>query len=191
MHQPDWRLLRSPDQVALTAKQRACQERSENAQDYSSSLMECTYSTCSRHRVLFMTHGTANRPRADRRAVHPTGRAVGGHRWIDAFTIASIFPVSTRCEYCLHVNIPQTRSTPPVRTPDAPDSPPIACTSMFSSVIVCGATIPLVVPIVDTRVCDGRNHMSRRVAVIGLDCAEPSLVFERWRDELPTFRALM
>ena len=33
--------------------------------------------------------------------------------------------------------------------------------------------------------------MSRRVAVIGLDCAEPSLVFERWRDELPTFRALM
>ncbi|MCO5176898.1 MAG: alkaline phosphatase family protein [Thermomicrobiales bacterium] len=33
--------------------------------------------------------------------------------------------------------------------------------------------------------------MGRRVAVIGLDCAEPSLVFEQWRDELPNFRALM
>jgi len=31
----------------------------------------------------------------------------------------------------------------------------------------------------------------RKVLVIGLDCAEPSLVFERWRDELPTLRRLM
>ncbi len=31
----------------------------------------------------------------------------------------------------------------------------------------------------------------RKVLVIGLDCAEPSLVFEQWRDELPTFRRLM
>jgi predicted AlkP superfamily phosphohydrolase/phosphomutase len=31
----------------------------------------------------------------------------------------------------------------------------------------------------------------RRVLVIGLDCAAPELVFERWRDELPTFRRLM
>jgi predicted AlkP superfamily phosphohydrolase/phosphomutase len=30
-----------------------------------------------------------------------------------------------------------------------------------------------------------------RVAVIGLDCAEPSLVFDRWRDELPNFRRLI
>ncbi len=30
----------------------------------------------------------------------------------------------------------------------------------------------------------------RRVAVIGLDCAEPSLVFERWRDDLPNLRSL-
>lgn len=33
--------------------------------------------------------------------------------------------------------------------------------------------------------------MSRRVAVIGLDCAEPSLVFDRWLDELPNLRALV
>ena len=31
----------------------------------------------------------------------------------------------------------------------------------------------------------------RRVFVIGLDCAEPTLVFERWRDDLPTLRQLM
>jgi predicted AlkP superfamily phosphohydrolase/phosphomutase len=30
-----------------------------------------------------------------------------------------------------------------------------------------------------------------RVAVIGLDCAEPSLVFGRWRDELPNIRSLV
>jgi predicted AlkP superfamily phosphohydrolase/phosphomutase len=30
-----------------------------------------------------------------------------------------------------------------------------------------------------------------KVLVIGLDCAEPALVFERWRDELPNLRALM
>jgi predicted AlkP superfamily phosphohydrolase/phosphomutase len=35
--------------------------------------------------------------------------------------------------------------------------------------------------------------MSRieKVAVIGLDCAEPSLVFERWRDDLPNLAGLM
>ena len=33
--------------------------------------------------------------------------------------------------------------------------------------------------------------MSRRVAVIGLDCAEPQLVFERWRGELPNLSRLM
>ena len=31
----------------------------------------------------------------------------------------------------------------------------------------------------------------RRLFVIGLDCAEPSLVFERWRDQLPTLSRLM
>jgi predicted AlkP superfamily phosphohydrolase/phosphomutase len=30
-----------------------------------------------------------------------------------------------------------------------------------------------------------------KVMIIGLDCAEPSLVFDRWRDELPTLSALM
>lgn len=30
-----------------------------------------------------------------------------------------------------------------------------------------------------------------KVAVIGLDCCEPSLVFERWRDDLPNLRRLM
>lgn len=30
-----------------------------------------------------------------------------------------------------------------------------------------------------------------RLAIIGLDCAEPSLVFERWRADLPTFARLM
>jgi predicted AlkP superfamily phosphohydrolase/phosphomutase len=33
--------------------------------------------------------------------------------------------------------------------------------------------------------------MSGRVAVIGLDCAEPSLVFDRWLDELPNVRSLV
>lgn len=33
--------------------------------------------------------------------------------------------------------------------------------------------------------------MSRRVAVIGLDCAEPQLVFEQWREELPNLNRLM
>lgn len=31
----------------------------------------------------------------------------------------------------------------------------------------------------------------RKVCVIGLDCAEPSLVFEQWRDELPNLKQLM
>jgi predicted AlkP superfamily phosphohydrolase/phosphomutase len=31
----------------------------------------------------------------------------------------------------------------------------------------------------------------RKVLVIGLDCAEPSLVFDRWREELPNFNRLM
>jgi predicted AlkP superfamily phosphohydrolase/phosphomutase len=30
-----------------------------------------------------------------------------------------------------------------------------------------------------------------KVFVVGLDCAEPSLVFDRWRDQLPTLRRLM
>lgn len=30
-----------------------------------------------------------------------------------------------------------------------------------------------------------------KVAIIGLDCGEPSLFFERWIDDLPTFRRLM
>jgi predicted AlkP superfamily phosphohydrolase/phosphomutase len=33
--------------------------------------------------------------------------------------------------------------------------------------------------------------VSGRVAVIGLDCAEPRLVFERWREELPNLSQLM
>jgi len=33
--------------------------------------------------------------------------------------------------------------------------------------------------------------MPRKVMLIGLDCAEPSLVLERWRDELPTLSGLM
>lgn len=32
---------------------------------------------------------------------------------------------------------------------------------------------------------------SRRMLVIGLDCAAPELVFERWRDDLPTISRLM
>jgi predicted AlkP superfamily phosphohydrolase/phosphomutase len=31
----------------------------------------------------------------------------------------------------------------------------------------------------------------RRVLVIGLDCADPGLVFDRWRDDLPNMRRLM
>ena len=33
--------------------------------------------------------------------------------------------------------------------------------------------------------------MTGKVAVIGLDCAEPHLVFERWREELPNLSRLM
>jgi predicted AlkP superfamily phosphohydrolase/phosphomutase len=33
--------------------------------------------------------------------------------------------------------------------------------------------------------------MASRALVIGLDCAPPELVFDRWRDALPTIRALM
>ena len=33
--------------------------------------------------------------------------------------------------------------------------------------------------------------MASRALVIGLDCAPPELVFERWRDELPTLRSVM
>lgn len=36
-----------------------------------------------------------------------------------------------------------------------------------------------------------RRKKSPKVLVIGLDCAEPSLMFDKWRDELPTFRRLM
>src|SRR5712691_11756320 len=32
---------------------------------------------------------------------------------------------------------------------------------------------------------------SRRVLVIGLDCAEPSLMLERWREDLPNLNRLM
>ncbi|MBL8117357.1 MAG: hypothetical protein JNJ78_07485, partial [Anaerolineae bacterium] len=35
-----------------------------------------------------------------------------------------------------------------------------------------------------------RPSKKRRVAVIGLDCAAPELVFERWADELPNLTAL-
>jgi predicted AlkP superfamily phosphohydrolase/phosphomutase len=36
-----------------------------------------------------------------------------------------------------------------------------------------------------------RRKKERRVFVIGLDCADPVLIFDRWRDELPNFRQLM
>ena len=36
-----------------------------------------------------------------------------------------------------------------------------------------------------------KGSRGRKVLVIGLDCAEPTLVFERWRDDLPTLRRLM
>lgn len=36
-----------------------------------------------------------------------------------------------------------------------------------------------------------KRKKARKVFVVGLDCAEPSLVFDRWRDQLPNFRRLM
>jgi predicted AlkP superfamily phosphohydrolase/phosphomutase len=36
-----------------------------------------------------------------------------------------------------------------------------------------------------------RKKKARKVLVVGLDCAEPSLVFEKWRDELPMLKGLM
>jgi hypothetical protein len=38
---------------------------------------------------------------------------------------------------------------------------------------------------------DGSAVRTERVAVIGLDCCEPSLVFDRWRHDLPNLRRLM
>jgi predicted AlkP superfamily phosphohydrolase/phosphomutase len=35
------------------------------------------------------------------------------------------------------------------------------------------------------------QNTADKVVIIGLDCAEPTLVFERWHDQLPNFRALM
>src|SRR6478672_10574834 len=35
------------------------------------------------------------------------------------------------------------------------------------------------------------NDSGRRVAVVGLDCADPRLVFDRWLDELPHLRELV
>jgi predicted AlkP superfamily phosphohydrolase/phosphomutase len=35
-----------------------------------------------------------------------------------------------------------------------------------------------------------RKPKDRKVMVIGLDCAAPELVFDKWREELPTFRKL-
>ncbi len=44
----------------------------------------------------------------------------------------------------------------------------------------------------DMIVCELRgDSVSRRVAVIGLDCAEPSLVFDRWLDQLPVIKSLV
>ena len=34
-------------------------------------------------------------------------------------------------------------------------------------------------------------NSAKKIAVIGLDCAAPELVFEQWRDELPCLRSLM
>lgn len=36
-----------------------------------------------------------------------------------------------------------------------------------------------------------RRKKERKVFAVGLDCGDPVLVFERWRDELPNFRQLM
>jgi predicted AlkP superfamily phosphohydrolase/phosphomutase len=38
---------------------------------------------------------------------------------------------------------------------------------------------------------EGAPVSERKLMIIGLDCAEPSLVLERWRDDLPTIAGLM
>ncbi|HEV2473153.1 MAG TPA: alkaline phosphatase family protein, partial [Chthonomonadales bacterium] len=35
------------------------------------------------------------------------------------------------------------------------------------------------------------KEIAPRLVIIGLDCAEPSLVFEQWRDDLPNLSRLM
>lgn len=37
----------------------------------------------------------------------------------------------------------------------------------------------------------GASEPGRRILVVGLDCATPELVFDAWRDDLPTIRGLM
>ena len=36
----------------------------------------------------------------------------------------------------------------------------------------------------------GQMAKQQKVAVIGLDCAAPEMVFDQWRDELPCLRSL-
>jgi predicted AlkP superfamily phosphohydrolase/phosphomutase len=36
-----------------------------------------------------------------------------------------------------------------------------------------------------------QSDVAMTLLVIGLDCAAPQLVFEQWREELPTLRRLM
>jgi predicted AlkP superfamily phosphohydrolase/phosphomutase len=38
---------------------------------------------------------------------------------------------------------------------------------------------------------DWWKRRRRKVMVIGLDCAEPQLVFERWLDRLPNIRSVL
>jgi ATP sulfurylase len=47
------------------------------------------------------------------------------------------------------------------------------------------------VPAMQMNPTNSNGSSSRRMLVIGLDCAAPELVFEAWRDELPTINRLM
>jgi predicted AlkP superfamily phosphohydrolase/phosphomutase len=43
----------------------------------------------------------------------------------------------------------------------------------------------------DAQTTDAHTGRDRRILVIGLDCAAPELIFETWRDDLPTLSRLM
>src|SRR5919106_2975469 len=77
-------------------------------------------------------------------------------------------------------------SLPGVREPSITSWP--SSTSFVASVV---PTIPVPRTPIRTRHQGYRCPVPRKVMLIGLDCAEPSLVLERWRDELPTLSGLM
>src|SRR5439155_10212337 len=61
---------------------------------------------------------------------------------------------------------------------------------MEPSVVPVGPALTKEVTSMQTNIAS-KNGASRRMLVIGLDCAAPELVFDAWRADLPTINRLM